>query len=61
LPDSVTSKEIAEALKKEHGIEIDKRKITLAQPIKSFGTFQAEVRLFTDVNGTIHVEVTGKE
>jgi large subunit ribosomal protein L9 len=58
---SVTSKEIAEALKKEHGIEIDKRKITLAQPIKSFGTFQAEVRLFTDVNGTIHVEVTGKE
>ena len=58
---SVTSKEIAEALKKEHGIEIDKRKITLAQPIKSFGTFRAEVRLFTDVNGTIHVEVTGKE
>ena len=58
---SVTSKEIAEALKKEHGIEIDKRKITLAQPIKSFGTYPAEVRLFTDVNGTIHVEVTGKE
>ncbi len=58
---SVTSKEIAEALKKEHGIEIDKRKITLAEPIKSFGTFKAEVRLFTDVNGTITVEVCGKE
>ena len=58
---SVTSKEIAEALKKEHGIELDKRKISLAEPIKSFGTFKAEVRLFTDVNGTITVEVCGKE
>ena len=58
---SVTSKEIAEALKKEYGIEIDKRKISLSQPIKSFGTFEAEVRLFSDVNGTIHVEVAGKE
>ena len=51
----------SEALKKEHNIEIDKRKISLSQPIKSFGTFEAEVRLFTDVSGTIHVEVTGKE
>lgn len=58
---SVTSKEIAEALKKEYGIEIDKRKITLSEPIKSFGTFKAEVRLFTDVTGTITVEVCGKE
>ena len=57
---SVTSKEIAEALKKDHGIELDKRKITLASPIKSFGTFTAEVRLFSDVTGTIHVEVCGK-
>ncbi|MBQ9086478.1 MAG: 50S ribosomal protein L9 [Clostridia bacterium] len=58
---SVTSKEIAEMLKKEHGIEIDKRKITLSEPIKSFGSFRAEVRLFSDVTGTIHIEVAGKE
>lgn len=58
---SVTSKEIAEALKKDYNIEIDKRKITLSEPIKSFGTFKAEVRLFTDVTGTITVEVRGKE
>ena len=57
---SVTSKEIAEALKKDFGIEIDKRKITLAVPIKSFGTFTADVRLFSDVVGKIHVEVCGK-
>jgi large subunit ribosomal protein L9 len=58
---SVTSKEIAEALKKDHGIEVDKRKITLAAPIKSFGRFSADVRLFTDVIGKITVEVVGKE
>ena len=58
---SVTSKEIAEALKKDFGIEIDKRKITLAVPIKSFGQFSADVRLFPDVVGKIHVEVCGKE
>ena len=58
---SVTSKEIAEALKKDSGIEIDKRKITLAVPIKSFGTFSADVRLFADVVGKIKIEVCGKE
>ena len=57
---SVTSKDIAEALKKNHGIEIDKRKITLSDPIKSFGTFKADVKLFTDVSGKITVEVTSK-
>ena len=57
---SVTSKEIAEALKKDFGIEVDKRKITLSEPIKSFGTFKADVKLFTDVTGKITVEVCGK-
>ena len=57
---SVTSKEIAEALKKDFGIEIDKRKITLTEPIKSFGKFTADVRLYTDVVGKIHIEVAGK-
>lgn len=57
---SVTAKEIAEALKKDFGIEVDKRKITLAEPIKSFGTFKADVKLFTGVTGKITVEVCGK-
>ncbi len=57
---SVTSKEIAEGLKREYGIEIDKRKITLKEPIKSFGIFKADVKLFSDVNGVITVEVCGK-
>lgn len=58
---SVTAKDIADALAKEHGITIDKRKITLAEPIKSFGSFKADVRLFTGVDGVINVSVVGKE
>ena len=58
---SVTAKDIADALQKNHNIIIDKRKISLAVPIKSFGTFSADVKLFNDVNGKIHVEVTSKK
>jgi large subunit ribosomal protein L9 len=57
---SVTSKDIAEALKKDHGIDIDKRKITLSENIKSFGNFTADVKLFTDVVGKINILVVGK-
>ncbi|MBR6680200.1 MAG: 50S ribosomal protein L9 [Clostridia bacterium] len=58
---SVTSKDIAEALEKQFSIEIDKRKITLTEPIKSFGDFTADVRLYTDVIGKINVFVTSKK
>ena len=57
---SVTAKDIADALKKDYGIEIDKRKITLSEPIKSFGDFKADVKLYTDVSGKINVRVTSK-
>ncbi len=57
---SVTSKDIAEALAKKYHIEIDKKKITLTESIKSFGTFKADVKLYSDVSGVITVEVTSK-
>jgi large subunit ribosomal protein L9 len=57
---SVTSKDLAELLKKNHNIDIDKRKILLANPIKSFGTFTADVKLYSEVTGKIHVEVVSK-
>lgn len=57
---SVTSKDIAEALKRDFGIDIDKRKITLKENIKSFGNFVADVKLFTDVSGKINITVTSK-
>ncbi|MBQ2758117.1 MAG: 50S ribosomal protein L9, partial [Clostridia bacterium] len=45
-------------LEKEHGITVDKRKITLNDPIKAYGTYDLDVRLYTDVAGKIHVVVT---
>ena len=58
---SVTAKDIADALQKNHNIVIDKRKINLAAPIKSFGNFTADVKLFTDVSGKINIEATSKQ
>jgi large subunit ribosomal protein L9 len=53
---SVTANEIADALTAK-GIEVDKRRIELAHPIKSLGTHDVEVRLHRDVNAQIQVEV----
>lgn len=57
---SVTAKDIAENLSKNFGIEIDKRKITLNENIKAFGSFTADVKLFTGVTGKINILVTSK-
>ena len=54
---SITSKDISDALKAAHGIDIDKRKISLADPIKAYGTYQADVKLYTEVSGKITVRV----
>ena len=53
---SVTANEIADALM-EKGIEVDKRRIELASPIKNIGLHDVEVRLHRDVSATIQVEV----
>ena len=54
---SVTAKDIADALQKNHNIIIDKRKLNLASPIKTFGEFVADVKLYTDVSGKFTVVV----
>ncbi len=53
---SVTANEIADALM-EKGIEVDKRRIELASPIKNIGLHDVEVRLHRDVTASIQVEV----
>ncbi len=57
---TVTSKEIAEQLKKQHGIEIDRRKINLVDPIKAFGTYLPDVKLYPEITGQIRVVVSEK-
>ncbi len=56
---SVTSMDIAEALK-EHGYEIDRRRINLREAIKETGDFTVNVRLHREVNVEIPVTVTGE-
>lgn len=55
---SVTSKDIADALASQHKIEIDKRKITLKEMIKSYGDFEAELKLYTEVSATLKIKIT---
>ncbi len=54
---SITSKQIAEELKKSHNIKMDKRKIELDQPIRSLGYTEVPVKLHQEVSGTIRVHV----
>lgn len=54
---SITSKQIAETLNKNHKIKIDKRKIELDQPIRSLGYTNVPVKLHPEVTGTIKVHV----
>ncbi len=58
---SVTNKDISEKLKSAYGIEVDKRKITLPEPIKSFGSFTADAKLYSDVSAKIKLTVTSKK
>ena len=57
---AVTAKDVADALAKTHGLSVDKRKITLSDPIKAYGDYDLDVRLYNDVNGKIHLVVTEK-
>ena len=57
---AVTAKDVAEALEKNHKLTVDKRKITIPEPIKTYGKFDLDVKLYTDVSGKIHLLVSDK-
>ena len=54
---SVTNAEIADALAKQHKIELDKRKIVLKEPIKNVGTYTVTCKLGYEVNADLRVEI----
>ena len=54
---SITSKDIAEHLEKDFGITVDKRKIQLSDPIRAYGKYDLDVKLYADITGHIHVLV----
>ncbi|MBE6688019.1 MAG: 50S ribosomal protein L9 [Ruminococcaceae bacterium] len=61
LYSSVTSMEIAQQLSEQFGIEIDKRKIVLDSPIKAYGKYVLDVKLFAGITGKLNVLVSEKK
>lgn len=55
---SVTSKEIAEALKEQYGIEIDRRKLQCDEQLKTYGTYSIPVKLYADILGKINLVIS---
>ncbi|HBC27460.1 MAG TPA: 50S ribosomal protein L9 [Ruminococcaceae bacterium] len=58
---SVTAREIAEEIKNQYGVELDKRKIDLSADIKAFGTYECEVRLYPGISAKIYAVVGEKQ
>ncbi|MDE6281911.1 MAG: 50S ribosomal protein L9, partial [Oscillospiraceae bacterium] len=54
---SITSREISDELKAQCGIDVNKSKIVLSDPIKSFGTFEVKCKLGSEVSGVINLLV----
>lgn len=58
---SITSKDIAEQLKKQHSIEVDKRKISLDEPIRVLGSRFVEIKIHQKVTTKVRVDVKEKQ
>ena len=54
---SVSTKEIASAIKEQHNLEIDKKKIQLPEALKNFGSYEVSVKLHPQVTGKLTVKV----
>lgn len=55
---SVSAKEIAAAVKEQCGIEIDKKKLQLADNLRNFGSYEVGIKLHPQVTGKLTVKVT---
>ena len=54
---SVTNQEIADALKAKTGIDLDKRKIVISDPIKNVGTYTVQCKLGYEINAPLTVKI----
>ena len=55
---SVSGKEISKAIQDQLNLEIDKKKLVLPEPLKTFGTHEVPVKLHKDVTAKLSVKVT---
>lgn len=54
---SITNKDVAEVLKSKHNLDIDKKKISLDQPIRNLGTTKVQIKVYPKIASTISVHV----
>lgn len=54
---SITTKDISEKLSADYGISIDKRKLVLTDPIRAYGNYTVEAKLYTDISAKVNVLV----
>ncbi len=57
---SVTGSDVADAVLAQTGVELDRRKVVLAEAIKELGTTTASVRLHSEVTAEITIEVVAE-
>ncbi len=57
---AITVKEIAEALQKQYGTSIDKKKIELKEPIKHLGTYEAKLKIYPSIQAQIQIIVAAE-
>lgn len=55
---SITSKDIADALKEQHKIDIDKKKLVMDSPIKHVGETEIQIKLYHEISANLKVNVT---
>lgn len=54
---SITSKDIAEAMKLQQKLELDKKKLVMPDALKSVGTFEIEVKLYPEISSKFTVKI----
>jgi large subunit ribosomal protein L9 len=54
---SITAQDVADAINKNLGVQVDKRKVQLPDPIKAMGTHTVPVKLHRDITVPVSVEV----
>ncbi len=55
---SVTNKDVSDALREQFGIEIEKSRIVIADPIKSYGSYEVKCKFGYEISGTVHLLIT---
>jgi large subunit ribosomal protein L9 len=57
---SVTASDIADAVRTQRGVEVDRRNVQLAEPLKQLGAAEVPVKLHTDVEVTLTIDVVAE-